>query len=306
MLKAINNEPGGIGKIFDYSENPDYKAIFVINEKCLYIFNHGKLERKSSKILNTHYYCDNLLAITINSTIYITNAPEILNNLSEFTNKLTIGIKPIPVSISIPAPISKSISIPAPTYNSTFSSSTLKTGSKPNGSLIKTGNSIIFEVFKDKPESTDWYIAVHVDMVGRGGKTGLIMSAGGQIDHGSNALSTAMKESNEEHGLILSNPNEFILLDSDSNDKGQFHYFLSYVKPTDYNWNNVIKRSTSWEIGKDKSIIPGIYGSQNCIQVGGIQSAVYLVRLSMLLEKKNKDYSYGPFIKNLAKLLFKF
>ena len=264
----MNCKLANYGNIYDCSQNPDYRIIYFNNEKCLYIFIGDKPVHISSQIINTHNYCDNFLAITTDGSIYIIKVPEIFDSMLEY----------------------KSINY-----------------LKQDGSLIKTGNSIIFELFKYKDSNpNNYFIAVHIDMEGRNypKQYGLVMSAGGIIDPGSNALDTAIKESNEEHGLNKGNPDQYILLGSDKNQR--YNYFLRNVTPFDYNWSDIINGLTPFEIGSDPNTIPYIYGKKNCIQVGGIDSAVYLVRLCSLLDITKKNYAFGPFIDNLKKYIDKF
>jgi hypothetical protein len=169
-----------------------------------------------------------------------------------------------------------------------------------NPTTIKNGNSILFEIYIDSNNIK--YVACHGDNVGRYNpkKYGLIMSAGGKIEYGSNALDTAIKESREEHGLINANNPRY--LGSSSDDKN--HYFISYTKPYHYDWNIIIQNPTRWEIVSDPKHVPNkCIGNKNCIQAGYKQSqnAIWFVPLETLLQNKNSGDYYTLFLQKIKK-----
>lgn len=181
--------------------------------------------------------------------------------------------------------------------SSAFASSASASASA-SGSNIKTGNSIVFEVYNFNGIK---YIAVHGDKVPRKDKNGkyrnnFIMSAGGSIETGDNALTTAIKESLEEHGCIANDQPTYIGSD------GSSHFFVRNVTPSMYDWKKIALYPTSWEVITDPSYVNGIYGDNNCIQAGdNDKSAIWFVKLDTLLESRNTEHVFPEFLRALNK-----
>jgi len=156
-----------------------------------------------------------------------------------------------------------------------------------NSRSITSGSWIIFEIYTDK-KNVKW-VACHGDNVPRygGTKKGLIMSAGGRIDPGSNAYETAIKESYEEHGCNKNIPCQYI---TSSNG---YHYFIRNVIPQNYDWKSVTEQSTAWEIIKDKNYIPNKCCSTS-IQANN--TAIWFLQLEALKKSKDGNIYYMPFL----------
>ena len=139
------------------------------------------------------------------------------------------------------------------------------------------------------------YICIHQDLIERKNhngnyESGLLMSSGGIIENGVNAFQTAINESYEEQGCKI-DPEKLVYLGS----YDKFHYFAVEVSENDYDWNRISEK-TPWEVGKDISKIPSIFGKENCIQVGGSKSAIYLVNIEKVLDKKYIKYLFPDFL----------
>jgi hypothetical protein len=202
-----------------------------------------------------------------------------------------------PVNLSTPVIVQPPKIISSVVQSTAISSSKLCNLEDPT--KIYTGVSITFETFK---KSGVLYLAVH----SHGGvriafdgikRPHLIECAAGIIDSGYNALNTAIKESEEEHGLKICNPSELTFLEKSK----RLNYFLRKVKQEDYSWDRILNGQTPGEVYQNSEFIPSIFGKENCIQVGGTKSAIYLVPIDILLDKKTKPMVFPSFFNSLIK-----
>jgi hypothetical protein len=130
-------------------------------------------------------------------------------------------------------------------------------------------------------------VFVHGDNVGRGPSgnrtVGLIMSSGGNIDHGSNALQTASKEDIEEQGAIDGYKPRYY------GSIGLYHYFVLKC-PANYYRGRV---TTPSEVTADPNHIPSKFRSSGVVRTN--VPTTWGVPIDDLISNQNRKIVYGPF-----------
>jgi 8-oxo-dGTP pyrophosphatase MutT (NUDIX family) len=150
--------------------------------------------------------------------------------------------------------------------------------------------------------SNKLYIGCHFDNNPKQFRYRRISGCGGHVDEGENYVDAAIREAQEEHGLVINDKNKLEFISKNYNEKTNkcYKYFGFDVKPTDYLTENIL---TPDEVFKDEKYINKVFSTfpENSVINTGANST-YLIDLDVLTSDIYGKHLYQPFYHFLKKL----
>jgi len=143
------------------------------------------------------------------------------------------------------------------------------------------------------------YIGCHFDNTPKKYRYGRIQGAGGHVEINETFEQGIIRESAEEHGLLVSDENklEFISENYDNNSNTRYKYYGTNVTPQDYYPHLV---TTHDEIINDMEYINKIFDLfPKGTVINTNVKTTFLIDINILCDDKYKEYVYGPFSKFL-------
>ena len=165
--------------------------------------------------------------------------------------------------------------------------------------LPEIGVSIVIAVYS---KDTKLYIGCHFDNTETRNRFGKISACGGHVDEGESYIDAAVREAQEEHGLIIKDETKLEFISENVNKKSgkRSKYYGVDVTPEDYSTKDVL---TPHEVMCDLNYIDNVFSKfpENSIINTGAQST-FFIDLDALTSFKNSKYIYMPFYNFLCDL----